>query len=310
MSLRISFIAGTGLIEMPPVSKVMPLPTSTTWVRASAGLPVQLDQARAAGRAAADGEDAAEALGRQLARGSRTRRCRSGRPAAAAATCSANHCGLFTEEGVLVRSRASRVISAVVRAVSSASPRTRPGRRPADVDRRSAPGVGRRPSVSRNRYDASSSPSARPRTRRPGDVGRQRDGDHASHLRRPGPAPRRRSASPPRRRRRRRAAAAAPGVRAGAQVRRAVSPARPVSRGGRQQRRRLGRHVAGGPAARSGPAPAGPSGPRSARRRRTGRTRASSRVGADDQTDGQHAGPYLQEVRERTGPRRPRVRRP
>ena len=30
MSLRISFMASRGLIEMPPESNVMPLPTSTT----------------------------------------------------------------------------------------------------------------------------------------------------------------------------------------------------------------------------------------------------------------------------------------
>ncbi len=56
------------LIEMPPVSKVMPLPTSTT-CRCRAGRPPgQLDQPRRGGRAAADRQDAAEALGHEPAR--------------------------------------------------------------------------------------------------------------------------------------------------------------------------------------------------------------------------------------------------
>ena len=37
MSVFIAIMPSLGLIDRPPVSKVMPLPTSTTWRRAPAG---------------------------------------------------------------------------------------------------------------------------------------------------------------------------------------------------------------------------------------------------------------------------------
>ena len=54
-----------GLIESPPLSKVMPLPTSTTWRglarRLFGGLVVELHEARRGGGGLADADDAAEA---------------------------------------------------------------------------------------------------------------------------------------------------------------------------------------------------------------------------------------------------------
>ncbi len=146
MSLRISFIAGTGLIEMPPVSNVIPLPTSTTCVRAPAGR--QSSSTRRGVRA--EPPPTARMPPKPPAAnssGPRTRRCRSGRPDAASTTWSANHWGCFVDEGVLVRSRASRVIPAVTCAVASASASAsgastststsaRAGRSPASVSRK------------------------------------------------------------------------------------------------------------------------------------------------------------------------------
>ena len=69
MSRFIVDIASAGLMDRPPVSKVMPLPTSTTvGVRrpASAGRVVEADQPGRRGRGLADADDAAEALGGEL----------------------------------------------------------------------------------------------------------------------------------------------------------------------------------------------------------------------------------------------------
>ena len=67
MSHFMSSIFAAGLIEMPPESKVMPLPTSAIFLRAPGAGVGQPDQPRRAGRALADGEDAAvAALGQRL----------------------------------------------------------------------------------------------------------------------------------------------------------------------------------------------------------------------------------------------------
>ena len=70
MSRFIVDIASPGLIVSPPVSKVMPLPTSTTVGvprAAFGGVVVEPDQARRRGRGLADADDAAEALVGELA---------------------------------------------------------------------------------------------------------------------------------------------------------------------------------------------------------------------------------------------------
>ena len=83
-----------GLIEMPPVSKVMPLPTSTTCRCARRpGCQVSSTRRGPRGRAAADGEDAAEALGGELLGLADRDASARAYAAAAATTWSANHCG-------------------------------------------------------------------------------------------------------------------------------------------------------------------------------------------------------------------------
>ena len=105
--------------------------------------------------------------------------------------------------GVLVRSRASMVASAATRAVSPGRPRYGVGvgdRRASRSVELGAASAGASALASRNRYDASHSPSASPRTRPASSLGRQRHGDSRSCARPCGPAPRRRPASRPRRR--------------------------------------------------------------------------------------------------------------
>ena len=108
MSRFMFTIASPGLMDSPPVSKVMPLPTSTTWPRAPAaprGRVVEPDQPRRGRRGLADGEDAAEALGRELllvpdldARGRPRRRPRGRR--------SASQAGFLRLEGTVASVRA------------------------------------------------------------------------------------------------------------------------------------------------------------------------------------------------------------
>ena len=67
LSHFISSICAPGLIEMPPVSNVMALPTSAMGVsRFRAAAIFENDEARRIDRALADGEDAAEAVALEL----------------------------------------------------------------------------------------------------------------------------------------------------------------------------------------------------------------------------------------------------
>nr|BFE67650.1 hypothetical protein GCM10020092_009510 [Actinoplanes digitatis] len=120
MSFLISFMPSTLLMEMPPVSNVMPLPTSTTWRVAPGGF-----QASSTSRGGvAEPPPTARMPPKPSAAscsGPRTVTCTPGRVAASATTCPANQAGFFTAEGVLVRSRASQVAAAVTRAVSRLS---------------------------------------------------------------------------------------------------------------------------------------------------------------------------------------------
>ena len=65
MSLFMCSMFAAGLIEMPPLSNVMPLPTSAIFFRAPGPPVAQAEQPRLADRAAADGQDAAVAAGGQ-----------------------------------------------------------------------------------------------------------------------------------------------------------------------------------------------------------------------------------------------------
>ena len=111
MSLRISFMPSRGLIEMPPVSNVMPLPTSTTCRVAPGGC--QDSSTRRGG--VAEPPPTARMPPKPSAAscsGSRTVTVRPGRVAASATTWSANQAGFFIDDGVLVRSRASQTARA------------------------------------------------------------------------------------------------------------------------------------------------------------------------------------------------------
>ena len=69
MSRFMLTIASAGLMERPPVSKVIPLPTRTRCgglAGALRGCVLELDQPRRGGRALPDAEDAAEAVGLEL----------------------------------------------------------------------------------------------------------------------------------------------------------------------------------------------------------------------------------------------------
>ena len=259
-----------GLSEMPPVSKVMPLPTSTTCGsrrprRRSGRRHVrQLDQPRRAHRALPDREEAAEALGGQLSarRGPVTRQpalagdaTRLGRPATA---------GDLVDDGVLVRSRARWTAAAVVcRAVDGAS--SRPvGDEQGDRPARPGPGAlrGRRTPPSAEALDEG--PDAGPPTPpTPEHRRRRRRGRRRGRARRP---PRRQAPSdgvPDAER----ARPARPGARArrpGRSRPRRPRPSRTRVRGGRRgrpRRRRRGHRRRRSDRAQRRGASAGPSAP-------------------------------------------------
>ena len=218
---------------MPPVSKVMPLPTSTTCGRAPAGrqasstsrgplaeppptarMPPKPSAASSAGLA--DPQPQVRTVGRGGGH-------LVGEPLR----------GLHRGRGCWSGPGRDRVIRGRGPGRRRRRPRTAAGSATQQVDaRRSAgpvAGLGRVGTGTR----PASSPSARPRTAAGGHVGRQRDRDMRLSSRRRGPGPRRPPASPPRRRRRRRAAAAG---RASAPGRSWVwtSPAGRVSRAARR----------------------------------------------------------------------------
>ena len=300
MSLRISFIAGTGLIEMPPVSKVMPLPISTTWVRASAGC-----QSSSTSRGPlAEPPPTARIPPKPSAAsssGPRTRSRRSGRSAAAEATCSANHCGFFSELGVLVRSRARWVIAAVVWAVATMASNA-PGSAEQQIDAAERR-CGRRPRSCRNRYGASSSPSVNPRTA--AGVTSAGNAMVICDLIRSG-AGQGRASRPPGRlvavtdAEQQQPAGSTPGAELG------VDLTGPSAQSGRRHQRGglVGRAVRGCHGGRDGLGRGVTS-----RCRIGGANRQDEHVepvGLGDQTDGEHAGPYLQEsVAERNRARLP-----
>ena len=163
---------------MPPVSKVMPLPTSTTWVRAPRGRQSSSTRRGAAGRAAADGEDAAEALGGQLAPARAPRTVRPGAAGGRRATCSANHCRvLHRATGCWSGRGPARSSAAVVRAAVDGVGVSRPGRPTSERRPRRSAGASLGARSAGTGTTPASSPSARPRTAAGGDVGRQRDRD-------------------------------------------------------------------------------------------------------------------------------------
>ena len=104
MSRFMFTIASPGLMDSPPVSKVMPLPTSTTWPRAlprAAGRVVEPDQPGRRRRGRPDGEDAAEAVGRSCF-SSQTLTVSPASSAASRAR-SASQAGFLTLEGTVAR---------------------------------------------------------------------------------------------------------------------------------------------------------------------------------------------------------------
>lgn len=115
MSLRMSFMPSRVLIEMPPVSNVIPLPIRTTCRPAPAGCQ---DSSTSRGGVAEPPPTARMPPNPSASSraGSRTVTVRPGQPAASATTCFANQAGFFTDDGVFVRSRASQTAAATVRA--------------------------------------------------------------------------------------------------------------------------------------------------------------------------------------------------
>ncbi len=128
MSVRIQCIPSAGLIEMPPVSNVTPLPTSTRC--AASGAAYQSSRSSRGGRAEPD--PTARIPPNPSAASSdsvHTRLVSPGSASARRTASSASHAGLFTSDGVSARSRAS----AVAAASSAASSATGRNRSAADV---------------------------------------------------------------------------------------------------------------------------------------------------------------------------------
>ena len=138
MSRFMLTIASPGLIDRPPVSKVMPLPTSTTCGALRAplgGRVVEPDQPRRGGRGLADAEDAAEALAWRAAARPRPSTLEPGLARRAATAWSASHCGVLRLDGTVASIRARQPAPAD----RERRARGRPGgrrRRPASTIRR------------------------------------------------------------------------------------------------------------------------------------------------------------------------------
>jgi hypothetical protein len=120
MSLRISFMASRPLMQMPPVSKVIPLPTSTTCRRAPRGR-----QASSTTRGPfAEPPPTASTPPNPSAvscSGSRTVTVTPGVVLPSRVIRRASHAGVFRSLGVFVRSLASIVMRAATRACSTAA---------------------------------------------------------------------------------------------------------------------------------------------------------------------------------------------
>ena len=178
-----STMPGAGLIERPPESKVMPLPTRTTVGVLRAGLGrrvVEADQAGRGGRGLADADDAAEALGGQLLLVPDAE-VEARLAAATSLACSASQAGFLRFEGTVasIRARQPAPPRATARSSTARSAASeRAGSPRATTRATGACSGGRRAPVEARRSPASCR-RRRPRARATGSSAGDRGGDRA-----------------------------------------------------------------------------------------------------------------------------------
>src|SRR5664280_2724667 len=159
MSVFIAIMPSAVFSDRPPESKVMPLPTSTTWQRGSAD--AYVTSISRGGRA--DPAPTARMPPKPSAASSRRPRTRTSRPARRPRTsaCFASHFGDFSNDGVLASSRASVPAAAVATPASTADRGAATSATRTAMSVRTAGSGTRRRS---KRYAPSSSPSTCART--------------------------------------------------------------------------------------------------------------------------------------------------